>query len=413
MSRTFNELIKEFNRIRSYARDFYINGFKQREDFTEKSLRSYDNERRRIESYLGPYIEEEYSQKGKAIRLNLKQNPREANPFFKLWQTKSFTKNDIFLHFVILDCLTSHPALSLPEIMRLIDQDYLSYFDEPPLLSEITLRNKLKEYQQLGILLEISKEQRLYYELASPLALSASAVNALHFFKEVFPVGIVGQYLLDSLPESADSPFIFKHHFIMHSLDEAIVLTVLTAINERRFLTVQHYNGSESTLTPLSLYISTETGRQYLVGILPNQLILSIRIDQIKEATIGTPITNYLILEDHFLKKKQTTWNGNFSQKKRHSLRVLLTIQEGKEDYLMARIEREQRMGKCYRLDSERVVFEIELTDLLAINPFLRTFIGRILSIESSDKLWQANFIRDLKQLITLYYPTEEATFDD
>lgn len=49
----YSELIKHFEPLREYMRDFYVYGFKGREDFKGKSLRSYDNERRRIESYLG------------------------------------------------------------------------------------------------------------------------------------------------------------------------------------------------------------------------------------------------------------------------------------------------------------------------------------------------------------------------
>ena len=49
----FSELIKNFERVRAYMRDFYVYGFKSREEFKEKSLRSYDDERRRIESYRG------------------------------------------------------------------------------------------------------------------------------------------------------------------------------------------------------------------------------------------------------------------------------------------------------------------------------------------------------------------------
>ena len=49
----YKELIKNFNRIRSYMREFYVYGFKKREEYTRKSPRSYDNERRRIESILG------------------------------------------------------------------------------------------------------------------------------------------------------------------------------------------------------------------------------------------------------------------------------------------------------------------------------------------------------------------------
>ena len=49
---TFNELIKNFDKIREYMRTFAIYGYKTREDFTHKSARTYDNERRRIQSYL-------------------------------------------------------------------------------------------------------------------------------------------------------------------------------------------------------------------------------------------------------------------------------------------------------------------------------------------------------------------------
>ena len=47
----FNELIKNFDNIRLLMRDFYVFGFKSRADFADKSARSYDNERRRIESW--------------------------------------------------------------------------------------------------------------------------------------------------------------------------------------------------------------------------------------------------------------------------------------------------------------------------------------------------------------------------
>ena len=52
----YSELVKNFNRIRDYMREFYIYGFKSREEYRRKSARSYDDERRRIESWLGDYM---------------------------------------------------------------------------------------------------------------------------------------------------------------------------------------------------------------------------------------------------------------------------------------------------------------------------------------------------------------------
>ena len=53
---SYSELIKSFERIRSYMREFYVYGFKSREEYNRKSARSYDDERRRIESWLGDYF---------------------------------------------------------------------------------------------------------------------------------------------------------------------------------------------------------------------------------------------------------------------------------------------------------------------------------------------------------------------
>ena len=52
----YSELIKNFERIRDYMREFYVYGFKSREEYDAKSARSYDNERRRIESWMGDYM---------------------------------------------------------------------------------------------------------------------------------------------------------------------------------------------------------------------------------------------------------------------------------------------------------------------------------------------------------------------
>ena len=52
----YSEVIKNFNKIRDYMREFYLYGFKSRDEYTGKSARSYDDERRRIESWLGDYM---------------------------------------------------------------------------------------------------------------------------------------------------------------------------------------------------------------------------------------------------------------------------------------------------------------------------------------------------------------------
>lgn len=65
----YSELIKNFNKIRDYMRDFYVYGFKSRDDYTKKSARSYDDEKRRIESWLGDYMKFHQTADGKNVFL--------------------------------------------------------------------------------------------------------------------------------------------------------------------------------------------------------------------------------------------------------------------------------------------------------------------------------------------------------
>ncbi len=96
----FNELVKNHQRIRHYISDFLIYGYKSRNDYDKKSSRSYDNERRRIESYLSDYIKSEHSIRGKRMFISTDTQNVEQNPLAKTWMTKSFTRNDIMLHFM-------------------------------------------------------------------------------------------------------------------------------------------------------------------------------------------------------------------------------------------------------------------------------------------------------------------------
>lgn len=138
----YNELIKNFNRIREYMREFYIYGFKNREEYDRRSARSYDDERRRIESWLGDYMQFRQTSDGKNVFLSIDSREVKQNPLYKGWKAKSFTDGDISLHFILLDILFSPSvSLSLNEITCKIDS-YLSEFEELRLFDESTVRKK-------------------------------------------------------------------------------------------------------------------------------------------------------------------------------------------------------------------------------------------------------------------------------
>ena len=79
----YSELIKNFNKIRDYMRDFYVYGFKSRDDYTKKSARSYDDEKRRIESWLGDYMKFHQTADGKNAFLSIDSRVTRHNPLYK------------------------------------------------------------------------------------------------------------------------------------------------------------------------------------------------------------------------------------------------------------------------------------------------------------------------------------------
>ena len=70
----YSELIKNFEKIRGYMREFYVYGFKSREEYDGKSSRSYDNEKRRIESWLGEYMNFRQDSGGKTVFLSVDEH---------------------------------------------------------------------------------------------------------------------------------------------------------------------------------------------------------------------------------------------------------------------------------------------------------------------------------------------------
>ena len=208
----YKELIKNFERVRAYMREFYVYGFKSREDYTGKSARSYDDERRRVESWLGEHMRFVRSAQGKNVFLSIDSRAIAHNPLYKAWKSKSFTAGDITLHFILLDILHSCDIeLSLSDIMQEIDT-YLSDFESPMLFDESTVRKKLKEYIAEGIIIAKKQGKKLLFCRARDVRLPDTDAW-LHFYSEIAPCGVIGSFLADKQKPQRDL-LSFKHHFI-------------------------------------------------------------------------------------------------------------------------------------------------------------------------------------------------------
>ena len=405
----YNELIKNFRRIRDYMREFYLYGFKSREEYTGKSARSYDDEKRRLESWLGDCMRFRQTQEGKNVFLSIDSRLSRHNPLYAAWKTKSFTDGDITLHFILFDILHDpDTAYTLNELTAGIDE-YLACFRQPKTFDESTVRKKLKEYVSEGIIITEKRGNTVHYRRAETVAAVPS--DALDFFSEVAPCGVIGSFLLDKLPPHED-PFAFKHHYITAAMDSEIVCALLTAIGEKRYITLETINRhkdriSENHVVPLRIMVSTQSGRQYLMAYAPRfRQISSYRTDNILSVRLNEPCERYDEIHERLESMAPHLWGVSTQSAtgQRQLEHVEFTVCYGTDEmHIHQRLVREKRCGTVEKLDVHTSRFTADVYDAGEMMPWIRSFICRITSFHCTNRALEAQLREDLEQMYALY----------
>ena len=410
----YSELIKSFEKIRGYMRDFYVYGFKSREQYDRKSARSYDNERRRIESWLGDYMSFRQDAGGKTVFLSVDNRGVPHNPLYKAFKTKSFTANDITLHFTILDLLADGETLTVKEIVDQIADRYLAQTDSSDVPDESTVRKKLKEYEELGILEATKVGRESAFRRAQDCVDLDAWHDAIDYFSEADPMGVVGSYLLDKNEENPVR-FSYKHHYLLHALDSEILHDLLAVIREHRAaeitsFVVRRQEERTNTVLPVKIYVSTQTGRQDLLAYhyrLHRPMFFRIdNIRSVKAGSVEKRMDKYGSFHD---KLKENLWGVSLGAG--HSLdHIEMTLQIGRgEEFIIDRLEREKRCGQITVDENGRYVFVADVYDASEMMPWIRTFIGRIVDLKCTNDAVTRRFETDMELLREMYGGADHA----
>ena len=403
MSNSFSELIKNFDKTRDYMRDFYIYGFKTRNDFQYKSSRTYDDEKRRIESWLGEFIKCSNSKKGKQVFISCDCGQINENPLYNAYRCKSFTKNDIQLHFFLLDILpedTENNFMSLNEITDKIINEFNIYF-EPQ-----TIRMKLNEYIKEGIIVSKKSGRSFLYAKSGDTFEKFSGNNTeeitdmIKFFSESAPFGVIGNYILKSIKKINDI-FMIKHNFIVHTLEDNILLSLCSAIDEKRYVRLENYGKSHKktliTGIPIKILVSNQTGRRYIIIYSGScRRFMSLRLDYIKNVDVLDISENYDYYKEKYNKNSVNCWGTSFGQKRSKDgieyIKMTLFIDEEKEKFILERLKREGRTGTIIK--SEKNIFQYygEFFDVSELSPWIKTFTGRIMNFETNNTALRNRF---------------------
>lgn len=408
----YSELVKNLDNIRMVMRDFYVYGFKSKADFSDRSARSHDNDRRRIESWLADYMCFRQNAKGKRRFIAVDSRKIKHNPFYKAWKAKTFTARDIMLHFYLLDMLQDGISMSLNELVERLDQDYLSHFADAGTIDASTVRKKLTEYVQLGLIVAAKQGRELFYSRSKDAVNLERWHEAVSFFAESTPVGVVGSFLEDKYSEEVNL-FSYKHHYLLQALESDVLVDLLDAMQKKQTVRLASCTDGGKRICmrvlPLKIYVSTQSGRRYVMGwFFKANRIIFCRLDNLEQVLEPKDLLDY----DKFLAKaeamEQHLWGvsmnriGEDGEIKLEHVELVVRVSED-EPYILQCLEREKRCGEVTKQSEGRYLFTADVRDAGELLPWLRTFIGRIESFSCSNKKIEERFWRDMEAVYAMY----------
>ena len=406
----YSELIKNFEKIREYVRDFYIFGFHTRESFDAKSKRTYDNEKRRIESWLSGHVHTSLEGHKKKVSVQVDSGNIFQNPLYQCYRSKTFTDNDIRLHFILMDALEDS-TMSVSEIADYISENYGMVIDVQ------IIRIKLKEYVKEGLVSEVKCGRNILYTKTGCYADDIASqykglVDMIKFFSEENPFGVVGSFIMNKL-NAKNNTFVRKHAYMVHTLDDEILIDIMGAMEQKKAVLLSCVSRKkdkkhEITAVPLKIHCSVQTGRNYLIMYFKKaKRLMSVRVDSIVKVTPLDVVADYDTYYRYYEDNRRFLWGTSFGKARKYGqkehIHMEIAVDEAKEMYVVKRLEREKRSGTVTKISNGLYAFDIDLFDANEAFPWIKTFIGRIAAFETTNEDLQDKFDSDIARLYEIY----------
>ena len=411
----FSELVKTFEKAKGYIRDFFICGFRIRGDFQQKSSRTYDDERRRAESWLGGVLQYDDSVRGRQVFLSVDSSRIPENPLYQMYAAKSFTTNDIRLHFLLLDLLADGEARSLNAVMELLVTEYGAEFDPQ------TVRGKLREYAGEGLLTAEKRGNAMFYRLTETekvlrLRENPALAEAVRFFAADDAFGVIGAEMLHEAGLQNDI-FLRKHNYIVHTLEDSILPVLLAAMEQKCTVTLRAYSarldaddreGRAFEAVPMQIIGSLQTGRRYLAAYIPAEgRFHSFRLDYLGALRQGAVFPDYDRSYSEYLAMSRRVYGVSFGAPQggadAEPLRLTVLADPETEPFILQRLEREKRCGILTQERAGQYTLTFDVIDPNEIMHWAKTLIGRIVSVEGGTAALRERFADDIRRMQAMY----------
>lgn len=415
-------LIRDYSDIRDILRDIYIYGCFSRDDYINKGIsgRKYDNEQRRITSYLpDKFIKKK--REGKRVLPYCSYNMTETPENFlaETYRNKSFTLLDIMSYFFVLTLLNEGQGMTLPELLEVIPEENAEI-----IYTKDNLRKKLDELIEKGLIASKKVGRRVLYKTVED-SLGYFETQELtdiywllEFVKNVNPIEMpyfflqrkLRLYLYANRGIQVDDihTFQYKHNHLFNVLDNEVVLVILRAIHAQRELNIQYSSRGSvftSRILPIRVIHECNHGRQYVLFYdLASETVKTRRIDRISSAEMMGKADDEIIgkaVKESELEESSWCTSGLYFDQ--DEVKIEFRIDDESEQYVIERIKREGKNGTIESVAPGLYLYTIMVKDPLEMTPWIRSFGERAKVVYSRDGVLEKHLLEDYERAISKY----------
>ena len=390
---------KSLEDIRTYVRDFFVNGYKGFEDYHRERGVSKSTVRDRantIRTVFGDIFNKQRGTNG-YCRLVLDQSYPIRNPFHELYMYKSFTDKNIkrFFYAASILCTERLSKNAFVKMMEGIDKqkDSDSASSAMYLLADML-------YDE-GI---VKRNARGKYSIADTSEIEALFAGKrfqamLDFYSETAPFGVIGSFIREKLRTDGVSfrskpLFMYRFRFPTQCLDSIVMYSILRAMQQKKAVHIESDDGSNFDCSPQRFFISRQSGREYLVYLpAESDTLQTIRLDKVTSAEITDADATLADLSETF-------WNPPFNINGSYEeVRCEVTSAYGAD---IAQFESERRYGEVTKANGAAQLC-VKTNDTRNTLFCLKRYIGNITSLECDNAAERRRFMDDIDQTLTLY----------
>lgn len=394
---------KKLEKIRYYVRDFFINGYKDKNIYKEEGSISNSTFANRTKT-IG-FILDDIFDSDDIYRLMFDQSSVSDNPFHNILKYKSFPESSMQRYFVIMSALNANKAHGITAY------DIQSYLDglDPDFEEKdqhSIIATDIKKLLSRGI---VRKSKTRYYinetQKLETLLVQASFQNMLEFYRETSQFSVIGSYIQDKLMcdgaiRTRQRIFKYKDRFITQTLDSIIKLELVEALKNQKLIKITDDQSNTFDCKPLKFFISCKTGREYLFYYdTENNNCKSIRLDKISQ----TAKSNKMSLVDTSNVSDKIYWSVPYINTELCEHIECTIVIDKTESYIYDIIMSEKRNAMIFDEGNGLVKFRVDTNDIKNTLFFLKSFTGRISEFECSNIEEKKRFINDINETLALY----------